>query len=134
MGAAHVKLSIIALTGLLAPLWWTLAVNQAAHAIYLAIGSPERPTRALLWGSVYAPSFVLGVVAGVVATVLSTSRPLMGWLAFFVSLVVSSVALGLYFGEPMQYLATFYGSIGNGLFFVGSLLWPAIAYARKRAV
>src|SRR6266436_1779168 len=131
MNSARLKLSIVALVGFLAPLWWTLAVNQAAYAIYVAIGSPEPATRALLWGSVYVPSFLLGFVAGVVATVLSSGSPLKGWVVFFFALGISSFALGLYFGRPMEYLASFYGSVGNALFFGGSLLWPGIAHARK---
>jgi hypothetical protein len=134
MHTAWLKLSAAALLGLLAPLWWTLAVNQAAYAIYVMIGSPEKPTKSLLWGSVYAPSFILGVAAGVVATLLSARSPLKGWAAFFLSLMVSSLALGIYFDEPVEYLRTFYKSVGNSLFFAGSLLWPAIAHARRRAV
>ena len=134
MNAARLKLTAAALLGFLAPLWWTLAVNQAAQAIYVAVESPDRPTRALLWGSVYAPSLVLGVIAGVVASVLSPSGPLKGWLAFFLALLASSLCLGFYFGEPIEYLGSLYGSVGNGLFFAGSFLWPAIAHVRRRAV
>jgi len=134
MNAARLKLTVAALIGFLAPLWWTLAVNQAAYAIYIAVGSPEPPTKALLWGSVYAPSFVLGFIAGVVAAVLSPSSPLKGWFAFFFALLASSLVLGFYFGEPIEYLGSLYGSVGNGLFFAGSILWPAIAHVRRRAV
>ena len=134
MQAAPLKLSIVAVVGLLAPLWWTWAVSQTAHAIYVASGSPERPTRTLLWSSIYAPSFVLGFLAGIVAAILSSDSPLKGWAAFFVSLVVSSLVIGFYLGEPMQYLGSLFRSFGNALFFAGSLLWPAIAHARKRAV
>ena len=134
MHAARLKLSTAALLGLLAPVWWTLAVNQAGYAIYVAMGSPDRPTKLLLWASVYAPSFLLGLAAGVVAAVLSPSSPLKGWLAFFLALGVSLVGLGIYFDEPLEYLASSYGSVGNSLFFGGSLLWPAIAHVRSRAV
>src|SRR5882762_9706350 len=99
MNAARLELTVAALIGFLAPLWWTLAVNQAAYAIYIAVGSPEPPTKALLWGSVYAPSFVLGFIAGVVAAVLSPSSPLKGRFAFFFALLASSLVLGFYFGE-----------------------------------
>ena len=109
-------------------------MNQAAYAIHVAMGDPERPTKAMLWGSVYAPSFLLGLVAGVVAAVLSPGSPIKGWVAFFASLVVSSVLIGAYLGEPIAYLGTLFGSTGNALFFVGSLLWPVIAHVRKRAV
>jgi hypothetical protein len=134
MDPRRLKLGVVALVGFLAPLWWTWAVNQAAYAIHVAFGDPERPTKAMLWGSVYTPSFLLGLIGGVVAAVLSPSSPMKGWVAFFASLVVSGVLIGAYLGEPIEYLGALFGSIGNGLFFVGSLLWPVIAHVRKRAV
>lgn len=134
MYASRLKLSVVALVGFLAPLWWTWAGSQAAWVIYVAVGSPERPTKALLWGSVYAPSFLLGFAAGFVAAVLSSDSPLKGWGALFVSLVVSSLLIGFYLGEPVEYLGSLFGSLGNSLFFAGSLLWPGIGHVRKRAV
>jgi len=89
---------------------------------------------ALLWGSVYAPSLVLGFVAGAIVAVLSAAAPLRGWLAFFGSLVVGSLLLGTFFGAPVEYLGSLFGSPGNWFFLAGSTLWPGIAHVRKSAV
>jgi uncharacterized membrane protein YeaQ/YmgE (transglycosylase-associated protein family) len=134
MNSRRLKLGVAGLVGFLAPLWWTWVVNQAAYAIHVAIGNPDRPTKAMLWGSVYAPSFLLGLIAGVVAAVLSPGSPMKGWVAFFAGLVVSGALIGAYLGEPIAYLEALFVSTGNALFFVGSLLWPVIAHVRKRAV
>ena len=134
MNGARLKLTVAVLLGLSAPLWWTWLVGQATHAMYVAAGSPEQATRGLLWGSVYMPSFILGVLAGVLASVLSPSSPLTGWVAFFLALLLSTLGLGLYLGEPITQLRSLYGSVGNILFIAGSLVWPTFAQVRKRAV
>ena len=134
METGRLKLGVIAVVGLLAPLWWTWAVSQLTYAIYLASGSPKRPTQFLLWASIYAPAFILGLVTGAIVGILSAAAPLKGWLVFFGSLVLGAIALGAFFGAPAEYLAALFSSPGNWFFFVGSMLWPGVAYVRKRAV
>lgn len=132
--APQLKLGIIGVVGLLAPMWWTWTISQATYAIYVASGSPERPTRTLLWASVYAPSLILGIAAGVAVGVLSATTPLKGWLIFIGALVVGSVLLGTLVGSPAEHLSSVFASVGNWLFLIGSMLWPLLAHARKRAV
>jgi len=131
--SAPIKLGAVAVFGLLAPLWWTWAASQLTYAVYLASGSPQRPTQSLLWASIYAPAFILGLFTGAIVAILGTPTPLKGWLAFFGSLVFGSIALGIYFGAPAENLAATFSSPGNWLFFAGSLLWPVVAYVRRRA-
>ncbi len=133
--SAQLKLGIVGVLGLLAPVWWTWGVSQLAHGIYLASGSPERPTRLLMWTSIYAPSLVLGLAAGFVASSLSRASPMKGWLTFIGSLVIGTLALAILLGAgPLEYLESIYAPGGNWFFFGGSVIWPVIAHARKRAV
>jgi hypothetical protein len=135
MESARLKLGIVAVLGLLAPVWWTWGVSQLAHGVYLASGSPERPTRLLMWTSVYVPSLVLGLAAGFVASSLSRASAMKGWLIFIGSLAIGTVALAVLLGAgPLEYLESIYAPVGNWFFFGGSLLWPVIAQVRKRAV
>ena len=133
VNSAPIKLGVIAVAGLLAPLWWTWAATQLTYAVYLASGSPQRPTQSLLWASIYAPAFILGLLAGAIVAILSAPAPLRGWLAFFGSLVLGTIALGIYFGAPVEHFAATFSSPGNWFFLVGTLLWPGVAYARRRA-
>jgi hypothetical protein len=134
MKPAQLKLSALSLLGFLAPLWWTWAVSQLAYAAYLAAGSPPRPTQFVLWASIYAPAFIVGLLTGAIVAFLGAPAPMKGWLVFFGSLVLSGVALALYWGEPVDYLAALFSSLGNWLFFVASVVLPAIAHVRRRAV
>jgi hypothetical protein len=129
----RLKLGVLGVVGMLAPLWWTWAVSQLTYAVYVASGSPKHASQALLWTSIYAPAFVLGLLTGAVVAVLGAPTPLKGWFTFFGSLVLGSIVLGIYFGEPAEYLAALFSSPGSWFFFVGSVLWPAVAYARTRA-
>jgi hypothetical protein len=106
-----------------------------AYGVYLASGSPERPTRMFTWTSIYAPSLILGLVAGFAASSLSPAFPMKGWLTFIGSLVIGSVALAVLLGAgALEYLESIYAPVGNWFFFGGSLLWPVITQASKRAV
>jgi uncharacterized membrane protein YeaQ/YmgE (transglycosylase-associated protein family) len=126
------KLRLVVLLGLLAPIWWTWSVGQLTFAIYTASGSPLRPTLSLLWASVYAPSFVLGFVAGFAAAQLSQESPMKGWVIFCVSLLVGAAFQSVLTGAALwDCLAAFFGSYGNVFFWVGSLLWPAAASWRR---
>jgi hypothetical protein len=134
MEPARLKLGVVGIVGLLAPLWWTWAVSQLTYLIYVASGSPKRPTQSLLWASVYAPAFILGLVTGVVVALLSVAAPLKGWLVFFASLVLGAIVLGTFFGALAEYMTALFSSPGNWFFFAGSILWPGVAHVRKRAV
>ena len=134
MEPARLKLGVLAIVGLLAPLWWTWAVSQLTYAVYVASGSPKRPTQSLVWTSIYAPAFILGLLTGVMVAILGAPAPLKGWLTFFGSLVLGAILLGTYFGAPAEYLAALFSSPGSWFFFAGSVLWPGVAYVRKRAV
>jgi len=128
------KLGAVSAVGLAAPLWWTWAVSQLSYAVYLASGSPERPSRAFFLASLYGSSFVIGLVAGVVITVLSAPIPMKGWLLFVGSVLVGSLAAGAFFGDPLGPVGSLVASPGTWCFFVGAALAPLIAYVRKRAV
>jgi len=133
MERAPLKLGVLGVVGLLAPLWWTWAVSQLTYAVYAATGSPKQASRSLLWTSIYAPAFILGLLTGAVVALLGAPNPLKGWFTFFGSLVLGSIVLAIYFGEPAEYFAALFGSPGNWFFFVGSVLWPGAAYVRRRA-
>jgi hypothetical protein len=121
--------------GLLAPVWWTWAASQLTYRIYLASGSPSRPSQGLLWWSIFAPALALGLLAGIVTTLLSRASPLKGWVIFGGSLLLGAAAAALLAGAtPWAYLMSFFSTYGNLAFWVGSLIWPVAAYVRGRAV
>ena len=134
MQTSQIKLGIVGVAGLLAPLWWTWSVSQLTYLIHVASGSAEQPSRALFVASVYGSSLVVGLAAGAIIAILAASVPLKGWLVFFGLLVVSSLALGIFFGALAEVLGSFFGSIGNWFFFSGSLLLPLVVQVRQRAV
>ena len=79
------------------------------------------------------PSLVLGLAAGAIVVVALTEVPLKGWFVFFGALLLSTLILAIVWGEPLEYIATTIGSVGNWFFFVGSAVLPVIVWAKKRA-
>jgi hypothetical protein len=128
------QLRLLALVGLLAPVWLNWSLGRLTYAIYVAKGAPSRPSLGLLWTSVYAPSLVLGLLAGVAASVLSKESPIKGWVIFSVSLLVGAAVQSVLTGVALlECLGAFLGSVGNLLFWVGTLLWPGIVLLRRHA-
>ena len=134
MKQPSLKFGAIALLGVLAPFWWTWAVSQLTYTVYAASGSPERATTTLVWTSIYAPSFVLGVIAGAIVVILSAPATWAGWLTFLGSLVLATLVLGVISGAPLEYLEAVYRTSGNWFFFGGLVLATAFAYVRKRTI
>jgi hypothetical protein len=123
--SSRAKLRLIALLGLSAPIWWTWTLSHLTYGIYLASGSPLRPSMGLLWVSVYAPSFALGFVAGLATAVLSKESPFKGWVIFCGSLLVGAAIQSVLTGATLwECLGAFLGSFGNLFFWAGSLVWP----------
>ena len=133
--SARLKLGIVGVFGLLTPVWWTWSVGQLAYGIYLASGA-VRPSRTLLWASIYAPSLVLGLVAGFIVASLSSVTPLRGWITFIGSLVIGASVLAVLFEAGLlESLESLVSTVGNWLFLGGTAVFPVIAYVRrKRAV
>jgi hypothetical protein len=122
------------LLGLLAPLWWTWSVSQLSYGIYVASGSPSRPSLRLVWASVYAPSFVIGLVAGFATALLSKEFPLKAWVVFCGSLLVGAAVQSVLVGVALwDSLTAFFGSYENLFFWAGSLVWPIVLHARGPA-
>lgn len=127
------KLRLIVMMGLLAPIWWTWSAGRLTYAIFVASGSPSRPSLGLLWASVYIPAIVMGFVAGLVAALLSKDAPLKGWVIFCISLLVGAAIQSVLIGVALSdSLASYFGSYGNWLFWAASLLWPVWATLRGR--
>jgi hypothetical protein len=125
------SLALLVAFGLSAPLWWTWIASQAAYRIYLAGGSPAHPSYALVWWSVFVPSLLLGLAAGIVATLLFRASPFRGWVIFCGSLLIGAVVEALFTRvSPWAYLASLISSFGNWIFWAGSLVWPATNHLR----
>jgi hypothetical protein len=124
------KLLSSAVAGLLAPLWWTWSISQLSQLIYLASGAPS-PSMGLVWTSIYIPSFFLGLLTGAAVAGSSAPYALQGWLAFMSSLVLSSFIFDQAFSAPIEHFQTLFASIGNDLFFAGSLAIPGAIYIRN---
>jgi hypothetical protein len=126
------RLALLVAIGLSAPLWWTWIISQAGYRIYLLCGSPTHPSHALLWLSVYAPSLLLGLAAGSIATQLLRASPLKGWVIFCGSLLLGAfVEAALTQVQLSESLASLFSGFGNLCFWVGSLVWPATNHFRK---
>ena len=90
---SRTRLVLLVAFGLSASLWWTWIVGQAAYRIYLVSGSPTHPSRALVWWSVFLPSLLLGLAAGIGVTLLLRASPFKGWVLFWGSLLIGAVVL-----------------------------------------
>lgn len=129
---SRTRLVLLFAFGLSAPLWWTWMVSQAGYRIYLLFGSPTHPSHALFWLSVYAPSLLLGLAAGIIATQLFRASPLKGWAIFCGSLPLGAcVVTVLTQAQPSESLASLFSGVGNLSFWAGSLVWPATKHFRK---
>jgi hypothetical protein len=126
---SRTRLALLVVFGLSASLWWTWIASQAAYRIYLAGGSPTHVSPALVWWSVFVPSLLFGIAAGLVVTLIFRASPLTGWMLFWGSLLVGAVAITQI--PPWTYLATMFSSFGNCMFFAGSLIWPVTSRLRK---
>jgi hypothetical protein len=132
---SRTSLALLVAFGLSAPLWWTWIASQAAYRIYLVSGSPTHPSYALVWWSVFVPSLLLGLAAGIVATLLFRASPFKGWVIFCGSLLLGAVAEAVLTRvPPWAYLASFYSSFGNWIFWAGSLVWPVTNHLRQPAL
>ena len=106
-------------------------MSQLIYGIYVVAGRPERPSWVFAWGSIFLPSFALGLLAGVAVLGMSRSQPLKGWLVFFAFLLVGLVVVALLVGS-WSVLTSSLASPGNLTFFVGSLLVPFYAGLKFR--
>jgi hypothetical protein len=126
---SRTRLALLVAFGLSASLWSTWIAGQAAYRIYLVSGSPTHPSRTLVWWSVFVPSVLLGLAAGIGVTLLLRASPFKGWILFWGSLLIGAVVLTRV--PPWTYLATTFSSFGNWVFWAGSLIWPATNHLRQ---
>jgi hypothetical protein len=131
--ASRIRLGVVGILGLLAPLWWGWTVSQITYALYIASGSPERPTHGLMWGTIYAPQFAFGFLAGLIVTAIAADSPIRGWITFIGSVFIGSLAIAVVFGSPAKYLESLFSTFGHWFFFGGSAIWPLVARNRRRA-
>ena len=123
MANARVKIVLLAVFGLLAPLWWNTLVSKIIYGFYVLGGAPEHPSSLFGWSNLLLPSIALGLLAGVVVLLLSRAKPLVGWGVFFGFLVLGSVAYAIYLGSVSPVTSVF-DSFGNLSFLVASALVP----------
>jgi hypothetical protein len=129
---SRTRLALLVALGLSGSLWWTWLVGQAGYRVYLVSGSPNHPSHALVWWSIFLPSLLLGLAAGIVVALLIRASPLKGWLLFWGMLLLGAVVLSRV--PPWSYPATMFSSVGNWIFLAGSLVWPATNHIRKRGI
>lgn len=129
---SRARLALLVAFGLSAPFWWPWTISEAGYRIYLLWGSPSHPSRALLWLSVYVPSLLLGLAAGIIARQLLRPSPLKGWAIFCASLLLGAF-LGAVLSQVQRWqsLTSLFFSFGNLCFWAGSLVWPATYHFRK---
>jgi len=132
MGIRRTKLVVLAVFGLVTPLWWTVLVSKLIYGFYVLGGSPEHPSRFFAWSSLFAPSITLGLLTGLVVLLLSRARPLVGWGVFFVFFVLGLVAYAIYLGS-VNPLTSVFGSLSNLSFLIASVLVPLSAVVQSGA-
>jgi hypothetical protein len=125
------KLLILALFGLFAPLWWTMIVSKLIYWFYVIGGMPERPSLLFAWSNLTLPSIFLGLVTGLFILLLSKPEPILGWVVFFVFLVLDLLAYAFYFNSVEPFTNTF-GSPSNLVFLVSTLLMPFWAFFQAK--
>jgi hypothetical protein len=128
----YVQPLIVALLGLLAPLWWTWSISQLHYQIFLLFGSPDRPSQVYAWSAILAIPLVLGFAVGAIIYLLMRQSSMHGWSIFWTSLVIGSAIFGLVFGIPY----TIFGlltSPGTWSFAAGSAASPFLLrrYAKQ---
>ena len=125
------KWVVILIFGFSAPLWWTWSISNLTYAIYVASGSPAKPTTWLLWYSIYAPSFLLGIVAGFAVFLLCKPQLIKGWLLFICTLAITTIVNGIILEAPIEQLRLTFATIGNLFFFAGTIIVPGASVFRQ---
>lgn len=110
MKTSHARFAVVALIGLAAPFWWTGLVSQLIYGFFVVAGAVEAPSALFAWTSIFLPSVVLGLIAGLVIGFLS-SRPFVGWLIFMSGLMIGSAML-----SPLTILVELVASPGTWAF------------------
>lgn len=128
----YIRIITIAVTGLLAPLWWTWAVSNLIYGFFLLGGSPEHPSNIFAWSSILLPSFLLGLVTGAILLLLCPTFLLRGWVLFWPALLVTTIIFGLVNEIPSVGVSQLFGSSGNIAFLLASLLVPLSFSLRSR--
>jgi hypothetical protein len=128
----HVQLLIVALLGLLAPIWWTWSVSQLHYQLYLLSGSPDRPSQLFAWSAILAIPFALGLMVGAIIYVSMRQSPIRSWSVFWTFLLVGSVIFSLFFDAPKA-IARLFISPGTWSFAFGTAAIPLLLrhYAKK---
>ncbi|MBM4207025.1 MAG: hypothetical protein FJ190_03045 [Gammaproteobacteria bacterium] len=128
------KLFTILVFGFSAPIWWTWAVSKLIYATYIMSGSPDRPTVTHLWGTVYTPSFLFGIVVGFVIARLSSPKPVKGWVLFISALAFAEVLINIVSAISIEELRLTLISTGNLFFFIGTALVPGVFAMPERNI
>ena len=132
MNRTYPRIALIAALGASAPFWWGLAVSNLSLGFFTIGGSPEHPTSTFAWVSILGASVLLGLVVGLVLSVLGRGFLLKGWLLFWIVLSLSTVAAGLILGVGGSVLLQTFRSPGNITFLVATLFIPVVAFVRAR--
>jgi hypothetical protein len=131
MIAQKLRIAIVVVAGLLAPLWWSWAVSNLAYAFYIAAGAPKAPSAIFSHASVVIPSMAIGLIAGTGVAYLSSSRPIACWLVFWISVLSSMALIELISGDSIIALVELFHSPGNLAFLIASVVVPAYAHSRR---
>ena len=126
-----VHVPYIVLIGLFAPFWWTWAANNLTYAMFLAAGSPTRPSSTFAHASIILPSIALGLLVGAVVTSLAIRKPLLGWLVFWLSTIVGITLYGVALHSSPTWVIELFKSNGNVSFIAASAVIPAFIALRR---
>ncbi|MEC5218629.1 hypothetical protein RCH09_003603 [Actimicrobium sp. GrIS 1.19] len=116
---------ILALLGVLAPLWWTWSSNQLHYQIYLLAGSPDHPSQLYGWTAILGISFTLGLLPGAFVFLLMRQSPFRGWVIFWAFLLIGTAIFGTIFGALGSIIESAL-SAGTWNFVLGSAAVPLL--------
>jgi len=125
MKASLLRLGIVGVLGLLAPVWWTWAVGKLIYGLYVLGGSPERPSPFFASAVILIPSFLVGLIGGGIAAALVLNTPFRGWVVFAVSAILGTI-ISLFAVASLEALPELLKSTGTWSFAAGTLAVPAI--------
>jgi lysylphosphatidylglycerol synthetase-like protein (DUF2156 family) len=130
MNRTYPRIALIAVFGALAPVWWGWAVSNLTLGFFTIGGSPEHPTSTFAWATILGASVLLGLVVGLLLSILGRGFLLKGWLLFWLAFSLATVAAGLAFGVGGSVLLQTFRSPGNLTFLVATLFLPLATYVR----
>jgi hypothetical protein len=132
MSPSSLRVLLVVGVGLLAPLWWTWAVNNLIYALYLASGSPERPSPIYGHALLLLPSAALGLLVGAGVSVVCSSFPVKGWATLWGAIFIGSAVFSVAVAGSLVFLAELFRTSGNVVFLVATSVPPTYVYFRRR--